>query len=534
MKALTHMLYEQQEAPLLKPKKKRMIFPLAFPRDQHMGYVCEIAVLCAIKNVPLVLSISTRPLKPEELSVNAKKILAFFNSSTVFPKRNSAVQLVLTRLNGSTTSDEYIQNTYTFFVNAMNSVKNSLNNSFGTKTVREIVGSDVLELPPSATAKYDVVTAKANLHVKLNQSGTGSRVVASTVEVSRAESVKTPRMISGGRKTPAKSKPNKQKEATPPKNIERRSVSESMASTIMQQGPKKVSSYGAKFEEWQRKSLGNPNFSGGKLLHTYLIDKLSRTDAMTGLSPESISKLASALFEEWISTATGRLKGRDKASDYNKKNKPFIYETETPEKTIHFEIQNPLAWFTAFKGKYKQLWVIGFKEAIKPSGFLYSVQEELVYDIAIKVSGEASEPEEGSAKEILWFYFQRSNDGDLSPTLQVKRFKFKDVATNGKPINLFVGYQYLNKKALEDPVGMGGRAAVPKTVVYVSYQENPPESEMTNPANQLFTIELRTDGNNHPPQFKVGRGLATARPNDGSLIGEIISVAEPPKTPVSP
>jgi hypothetical protein len=516
MKSLLDMLYEQEEpvAPHLKQKPKRKIFPLAFPRDQHMGYVCELAVLYAIKGAPLDVTIKLNPVGETELQTNTQKILAFFDGA--FPHKNSALQLVLTRLYGSTTSNEFVQNTYTFFANATEAAKNALNNTFGSRSVRDIVGKDVLDLPPSATAKYDVVTSTANIHVKLNQSSTGSRVVASGVESAKKETTNVrPKLAAPPRKVAAKA-------AVKP--VEKVPLTESVASDIIQQGPMKVTSYGEKFEDWQRRSLGDSNHAGGKLLYSYLADKLARSGVGTTVSPEDLDNLVQTLFEEWVSPTTGRLKGRDKASDYKKANKPFVYELETPEKKIHFEIQNPQAWFTAFKAKYKQLWVIGFKQAIKPGGFLHNVQKELVYDIATKVSGEESTATE-EAKDILWFYFERSNEGELSPNLQVKRFQFKQ--TEKAPINLFVGYQYLSTKAIEEPVG-GGRAAVPKTIVYMSQQEEPVESEMTNPKNQLFTIELRTDGNNHPPQFKVGKGLAAARPGDGSLIGEIISVAQPP------
>jgi hypothetical protein len=436
-----------------------------FPADKVAGYVCEIALTAAIEG-----------MQPPS-AVAPKNIPAFFSSDNGKVPVCPASSLVYKKLSEKGTNPTYALNCYKFYVNTFKTCVNSLNSySIGGNRLGELIGSDVVP-QTDTTAPFDVMTDTANIHVKLNQSSPGTRVIG-TGKAEGDDDAKELETQTG---------------------------------------------YSSVFEAWQREKLGSYAAFGGAELVAAISKEMQASGKLQGSwTSEETKILARVLFERWVSKETGRLKGRKEAKHagaggLNYTNDMRKLAPSLASNGSTYTLPTSWEWFEWFKGAYKATWIKYFKQAVTV-GPLKNVGAALLKDVHSKISGE-SDP---SQKPVLWAYFDRANTQDLSPTLTIKAYKFQSIKKNNKPINIVVGYKDLS--GIGDPDG--GEEKMPRTVVYVSLGKGS-EAEMVDPANELFTIELRTDGDNKPPQIKVGRGLASATPGDGSLIGEMLSVATP-------
>lgn len=418
------------------------------PKDGHMGVVCEVALVAAIKG-----------MSPPRIKLSPDKIIEFFEMRAPISNQIIPNNLRAAKKKGF---DGYLTKTYELYVNTYEASRRALSMSIqvcekgkmSPKNLRDLVGSNHIP-DASSTAEYDVVTTTANIHVKLNQSSAGSRTIGS--EGLSAEEASTIKALDGSE------------------------------------------NFGKTFEFWQRSFVGDPTKNGGARIVNHIFKELKNVTKSKNWTDSEFRSLAKAMFDRFVSSQTGRLKGSKEARHAGRDDKDFDFTKgmKAEDSGYEFTLATVDLWFDFLKNIYKTVWKDEFKKAVH-GGVLSNAQNAVLRDLQSRMSGEKLvEP-----KTTLWFMYERNGQSDLSPTVTVKRYQFSPCGNGEDKKYIVVGYKNIGNQGGEDS------EATPRTILYVSESESGSETDLNNPAKELFYIELRTDGDNKPPQIKLGRGLA--------------------------
>ncbi len=388
------------------------------PSDQILGYVCELAV--------------------EDTVLNRGKILASTPQSilTFFETRHKTVYKKLLK---STTT--YIINVGKFYNQSLAATNKAfkyqigvcVNNKIVNKSIRDIVGNKLLSSAAGSTSPYDVVTETAYLHVKLNQSSVGERLIGFQGNVNdlSQHTVEQLRDIKG---------------------------------TIF------GNSYNSKLN-----TIFGKNGPGYSEIRSKIIDELKKD--MVGETTKLLTQMSDIILKETL-TEGKLLKPGDAV---RKVKQPYVYHSSLTlnNKSYDFEVDWNL-WWPFMKEIYKKTFKKYFNNIVNSK----SDQVMLLNDIKAKIVGEPTATTKG--RVVLFFNYEGEID---NLNLVVNKYQIQSCGgANVGEIKL----DWINEGS-KQPYGL----------IWISNDDFKSPSK----DNVLYYIEIRTDGEGHPPQLKIGGAL---------------------------
>ena len=388
------------------------------PSDQILGYVCELAVENAVVNNPTPIVLSER------------SIISFFEARH---------KIILKKLLKSTKN--YILNVGKFYNQAIAATNTAFqyeiavceNNLIVKKPIREIVGNKLLSSAAGSTSPYDVVTETAYLHVKLNQSSVGERLIGFQGNVSdlSKHTVEQLRDIKG---------------------------------TVF------GNSYNSKLNAIFRK--GGVGYAEIK---NSIINELKKD--MVRETPDILNQMSDILLNETV-TEGKLLKPGDAV---RKVQQPYVYHSslKTNKKVYDFEVDWSV-WWPFIKESYKNAFKKHFNKIVDAK----SDQVMLLNDIKAKIVGEPTSS--GKGRVVLFLNYEGGLD---NLKLVINKYQVQSCGdVNIGDIKL----DWINDKS-KQPYGL----------IWIKNEDFNQASK----DNVLYYIEIRTDGEGHPPQLKIGGAL---------------------------
>jgi hypothetical protein len=404
------------------------------PKDADLGYVCEVALQAAItKNYNLA---------PTRIRTNQDKIQAirFFDHDI---RRKTQI---ISKLESE--SNVYIEHVCNFYNEALRITIDSINNGsvnvcqngkyVATKLIN-IIGDQVISTTGGGTAVYDVETKTANLHVKLNQSKPGQRLVGF--------------QISG-----------------------KKEILDLANTTVDNLRQLKGSKFGISFIQNMQTSFAGLKSKGQLEMMEDIKSQLA--------VPESEKNAIGAFMLSKCVASSGKI---SKPAGFSSKKKNYVvYEDaiQVKNKLYNFEIDWD-QWWPEIKNSYKRSVKKQFLQIMpKDTSWHYLLQ-----DIKAKVVGEGTVIQGKTiGKTVLFFNYV---GGLNSLNLEINKYQIENCGVGAAP-ELTLEWLGLNPEDSKQPYG----------IIYIK-----DSGTNTNRNNPLFYIEIRTDGEGHPPQLKIGPGL---------------------------
>jgi hypothetical protein len=400
--------------------------PADIPSDQILGFVCELA----IEDVILNRGIDMRPV-PEA-------IINYFST------RHKTIAKRLLK-----SSKEYIINVAKFYNLALSATNTAFgyqigiceNNKVVNKTIRDIVGGNLQSSAAGSTSPYDVVTDTAYLHVKLNQSSVGERLIGfqGNIENLASHTVDQLRDIKG---------------------------------TVF------GNSYHAKVK--QVFGQGGPGYTD---LKKVIVSELKKD--MMNETAAVLDQMAEILLSECVSD--GKIL---KPGDSVRKSKqPYTYPSSLTAKNVSYDFEVDWnVWWPFIKETYKSIFKKYFSKIVDAK----ADQLILLNDIKAKLVGEpSSSPSTKSQNRVILFMNFEGNINDL--TLVVNKYQLQSCGTQSAGE---LKLDWIND-GTKQPYGL----------IWIN------SAEFGSPSkdNVLYYIEIRTDGEGHPPQLKIGGALKSEK-----------------------
>jgi hypothetical protein len=388
------------------------------PADQILGYVCELAVEDTVLN------------RGATIVLSPKSIISFFETrhKIIFKKLLKSTQ-------------NYVINVGKFYNQALSATNTAFeyeigiceNDTIVKKPIRQIVGNKLLSSAAGSTSPYDVVTDTAYLHVKLNQSSIGERLIGFQGNIN---------------------------------DLSKHTVEElrDIKGTVF------GNVYNSKLNSIFGK--GGPGYAE---LQRNIIAELKKD--LVRETPKILSQMSDILLKETI-TEGKLLKPGDAV---RKVQQPYVYHSSLTleKKSYDFEVDWDV-WWPFIKENYKSIFKKYFNNIVNSK----TDQVMLLNDIKAKIVGEPTQTAKG--RVVLFLNYEGEID---NLKLVINKYQVQSCgATNVGEIKL----DWINE-GKKQPYGL----------IWIKNEDFSAPGKN----NVLYYIEIRTDGEGHPPQLKIGGAL---------------------------
>lgn len=492
-----------KEQPLLQEKADPNI-----PKDAVLGYVCEEVLGKVIDGKGKVPRLKLPTIAPKERPEDCPYRKAVANMFTSPQIKNTIIGMNKKKTKYKNTI-EYVNNLIVFHNAAIEPTQDAMGYQIDVcpvgdlapknvgeeeqyeTTIRNLVGNTLKDASAGGTATYDVETDRANLHVKLNQDKVGQRLIGFQRGLKNFKA-KVPKL--------------RQQSGT--------LMNRAWSNFLKKHFAKGKEGYNeiVKFIDEEMKEQ---EFNVG------------RAGAVTDEEMEIIKEI---IINNTI-TAEGVI---SKPSGYGSDNKDLTYvlspgedqgvrigkrrSEQEGETLITLPYGSAVGWWAVVKNKYKELIKEYMKTDARFNKNKYKLLKYVLDDIKTKLIGQPGS--DYGDKVTLFFNYRggmkKGEEGyEADVELDVNKYRLKGCGEDEANIGLhFLGLDVDEKR---QPFGL----------VYSHPPKGKPKSD--NSENILFTIEFRTDGEGHPPQLKIGKGLKAAKQDDSDLYKWYRKAAKPEK-----
>lgn len=416
-----------------------MAIAINTPKDADLGYVCEVALQAAIvKNLNLA---------PTRIRTNQDRLQA----RTFFEHDIRRKVQILSKIESE--SNSYVEYICNFYNEALNLTLNSIgygtvnicqNGKYVRTNLSDIIGDQIISTTGGGTAVYDVETKTANLHVKLNQSKPGQRLVGF--------------QISG-----------------------KKEFLDLVKTTIDELRQLKGSKFGISFVQNMQAAFAGLKSKGQ-------MEMMKDLKAQLDVPQDEKDAIAAFILSKCVA-ASGKI---SKPAGFSSKKRNYVvYEDaiKVKNKLYNFEIDWD-EWWPEIKNSYKRSVKKQFLKIV-PNDTSWNY---LLQDIKAKVVGEGSVVQGKTiGKTVLFFNYV----GGLNTlNLEINKYQIESCGPDKDRTELTLEWLGLNPEDTKQPYG----------IIYTK-----DSTGRLNKSNPLFYIEIRTDGEGHPPQLKIGPGLKDPR-----------------------